>query len=57
MVVDLTDSHIWDASSVAALDGVRAKYERMGKRLDVVGLNPASAERHELLSGRLGEGH
>ncbi|MBD5831100.1 SulP family inorganic anion transporter, partial [Janibacter melonis] len=57
VVVDLTDSHIWDASSVAALDGVRAKYERMGKRLDVVGLNAASAERHELLSGRLGEGH
>nr|WP_232311787.1 SulP family inorganic anion transporter [Janibacter melonis] len=57
VVVDLTDSHIWDASSVAALDGVRTKYERMGKQLDVVGLNPASAERHELLSGRLGEGH
>nr|WP_318825925.1 SulP family inorganic anion transporter [Janibacter melonis] len=57
VVVDLTDSHIWDASSVAALDGVRAKYERMGKQLDVVGLNAASAERHELLSGRLGEGH
>lgn len=57
VVVDLTDSHIWDASSVAALDGVRAKYERMGKQLDVVGLNPASAERHELLSGRLGDGH
>ncbi|WXB78090.1 SulP family inorganic anion transporter [Janibacter alittae] len=57
VVIDLSDSHIWDASTVAALDGVRAKYERLGKTVEIVGLNQASADRHELLSGRLGEGH
>ncbi|WP_435200348.1 SulP family inorganic anion transporter [Janibacter sp. GS2] len=57
VVIDLTDSHIWDASTVAALDGVQAKYERMGKSVEIVGLNQASADRHELLTGRLGDGH
>lgn len=57
VVIDLTDSHIWDASTVAALDGVQAKYERLGKSVEIVGLNQASAERHELLTGRLGDSH
>ncbi|WP_376714522.1 STAS domain-containing protein [Janibacter limosus] len=45
VVIDLTDSHIWDASTVAAPDGVQAKYERLGKSVEIVGLNRASAER------------
>lgn len=57
VVIDLSDSHIWDASTVAALDGIRTKYERLGKTLEIVGLNEASAARHERLSGRLGAGH
>ncbi len=57
VVIDLTDSHIWDASTVAALDAVRTKYARLGKQVDVVGLNWSSAARHDLLTGRLGEGH
>ncbi|WEV79805.1 SulP family inorganic anion transporter [Janibacter cremeus] len=57
VVIDLSDSHIWDASTVAALDAVQAKYGRLGKRVEIVGLNQASADRHELLSGRLGDGH
>ncbi|MGO1166516.1 MAG: SulP family inorganic anion transporter [Janibacter sp.] len=57
VVIDLSASHIWDASTVAALDGIRTKYERLGKSVEIVGLNQASADRHELLSGRLGEGH
>ena len=55
VVIDFTDSHIWDASTVAALDAVRTKYERLGKTVEMVGLNEASADRHTLLSGRLGE--
>ncbi|GAA1184145.1 SulP family inorganic anion transporter [Ornithinimicrobium humiphilum] len=55
VVVDLSDSHIWDASTVAALDAVRTKYERVGKTVEIVGLNEASAARHARLSGRLGE--
>lgn len=57
VVIDLTDSHIWDASTVAALDAIRTKYERLGKTVEIVGLNQASADRHELLSGQLGDGH
>jgi SulP family sulfate permease len=57
VVIDLTDSHIWDASTVAALDAVHAKYERLGKHVTIVGLNQASADRHELLTGQLGAGH
>ncbi|MFK5688147.1 SulP family inorganic anion transporter [Ornithinimicrobium sp. LYQ92] len=57
VVIDLSSSHIWDASTVAALDAVQTKYERMGKSVEIVGLNASSAARHQLLSGRLGDGH
>ena len=57
VVIDLGDSHIWDASTVAALDAVRTKYERLGKSVEIVGLNQASADRHGRLTGQLGEGH
>ncbi|WP_346008580.1 SulP family inorganic anion transporter [Janibacter terrae] len=57
VVIDLSDSHIWDASTVAALDGIRTKYERLGKSVEIVGLNQASADRHDRLSGRLGADH
>lgn len=53
VVVDLTDSHIWDASTVAALDAVTTKYARLGTAVEIVGLNPSSAERHERLTGTL----
>ena len=53
VVIDLSDSHIWDASTVASLDAVTTKYERKGKSVEIVGLNDASAERHERLSGEL----
>ncbi|WP_131103405.1 SulP family inorganic anion transporter [Ornithinimicrobium sufpigmenti] len=57
VVIDLSDSHIWDASTVAALDAVQTKYERLGKSVEIVGLNWSSAARHGLLTGQLGEGH
>ncbi len=53
VVIDLTQSHIWDASTVASLDAITTKYARKGKTVEIVGLNAASAERHELLSGSL----
>jgi len=53
VVIDLSDSHIWDASTVASLDAITTKYERKGKRVEIIGLNLASAERHERLTGRL----
>ena len=53
VVIDLSDSHIWDASTVAALDAIATKYERKGKTVEITGLNEASAERHGRLSGEL----
>ncbi|MEU7940015.1 SulP family inorganic anion transporter [Microbispora bryophytorum] len=57
VVIDLTDAHIWDASSVAALDAVENKYAARGKKVTVVGLNKPSAELHKTLAGQLTGGH
>jgi SulP family sulfate permease len=53
VVVDLSQSHIWDASTVASLDAITTKYERKGKTVEITGLNDASAERHGRLTGEL----
>ena len=53
VVIDLSESHVWDASTVAALDAITTKYERNGKTVTIVGLNETSAERHGRLTGRL----
>jgi SulP family sulfate permease len=57
VVIDMSQSHIWDASTVAALDAVVHKYASKGKHAEIVGLNAASSERHDLLSGQLGVEH
>ncbi len=53
VVIDLTRSHIWDASTVASLDAITTKYDRKGKSVEIIGLNEASAARHERLTGSL----
>ncbi len=57
VVIDLTGAHIWDASSVAALDAVETKYAARGKKVTVVGLNKPSADLHSTLAGQLTGGH
>ncbi|MDP0398527.1 SulP family inorganic anion transporter [Tsukamurella strandjordii] len=57
VLVDLSDTHVWDASTVATLDAIEMKYRARGKTVVFTGLNPASAERHGRLTGRLGAGH
>jgi SulP family sulfate permease len=57
VVIDMSAAHVWDASSVAALDAVTTKYASRGKHVDIVGLNEASAEFHENLAGKLKVGH
>ncbi len=57
VVVDLSESHIWDASTVAALDAVTTKYRAKGKHVEIIGLDDDSADRHDRLSGNLGAGH
>lgn len=53
VVIDLSRAQIWDASSVAALDAVEAKYAQRGKTVEITGLNKPSAEIHRSLSGEL----
>ncbi|MES9554461.1 MULTISPECIES: SulP family inorganic anion transporter [unclassified Streptomyces] len=57
VVIDLSAAHIWDASSVAALDAITTKYEQRGKTVEIVGLNEPSAEIHKTLSGELTGSH
>lgn len=57
VVIDLTRSHIWDASTVAALDAIVTKYEQRGKRVEIVGMNDHTTAFHARLSGELGAGH
>ncbi|MGA5108557.1 SulP family inorganic anion transporter [Streptomyces pseudogriseolus] len=53
VVIDLSAAHVWDASSVAALDAVETKYAQRGKTVEIVGLNEPSARIHRTLSGEL----
>lgn len=57
VVIDMSNSHIWDASTVAALDAITSKYERHGKRAVIEGMNEASTTMHSRLAGKLGAGH
>ncbi|MGE2718422.1 SulP family inorganic anion transporter [Mycolicibacterium celeriflavum] len=54
VVIDLSHTDIWDASSVATLDAIRTKYESRGKTVRVTGLDGESLVRLNRLSGRLG---
>ncbi|MFJ4799973.1 SulP family inorganic anion transporter [Streptomyces murinus] len=51
VVIDLSATHIWDASSVAALDAIETKYARRGKRVSIMGLNEPSAVMRERVAG------
>ena len=53
VVVDLSASHVWDVSSVAALDAIVTKYAQHGKSVTIEGMNEATARFHGRLSGSL----
>ncbi|MEU5088828.1 SulP family inorganic anion transporter [Streptomyces sp. NPDC021356] len=57
VVIDLTGTHVWDASSVAALDAIETKYAQRGKSVEIIGLNDSSAHLHGRLSGELAGKH
>ena len=42
VTIDLTKSHFWDISAVAALDKAVIKFRREGADVDIIGLNKAS---------------
>ncbi len=53
VVIDLSRSHVWDASTVASLDAITTKYHAKGKSVQIRGLNTASASMHGRLTGQL----
>lgn len=53
VVIDLSAAHVWDASSVAALDAIETKYAERGKTVEIIGLNDPSADLHGKLTGEL----
>lgn len=57
IVIDFSGSHLWDASTIAALDSVEDKYRHYGKHVEITGLNISSRAMRARLSGRLGSGH
>jgi SulP family sulfate permease len=57
VVIDLSDAHVWDASTVAALDAITVKYEARGTEVTITGMNENSHSRHAALAGHLSAGH
>jgi len=51
VVIDVSDSHFWDLTSVGALDKVVFKLRREGAEVEVLGMNEAS----KTIIGKLGE--
>lgn len=54
VIIDVSGSHIWDASTVAALDTIITKYEGLGKEVYLKGMNQASEKLHSKLAGNMG---
>ncbi|KHO27701.1 sulfate permease [Mycolicibacterium setense] len=54
VIIDMSGVSVWDASSVASLDAIRLKYSSRGKTVVFTGLDGASLDRLNRLSGRLG---
>ena len=55
--IDFREAHLWDASTIAALDAIEEKYRRHGATVEITGLNVASRAMRARMSGRLGGGH
>lgn len=56
IVIDMTEAHVWDASTVATLNAIRNKYQARGKTVMIVGTNPDTQRRLDRLAGTLSEG-
>ena len=51
----MSKAEVWDASTVATLDAVQKKYAECDIEVEFRGLEGASAQRLDRLSGRLGD--
>lgn len=50
VVIDLSDAHVWDATSVATLDTISDRFRSRGTEVAIAGLTDASAQLHSRLS-------
>ncbi len=57
VVIDLSDAHVWDASTVASLDAITTKYAARGTHVTISGMNHDSEQRHNTLAGNLTGAH
>jgi SulP family sulfate permease len=57
VVIDLSNAHVWDASTVAALDAITHKYATRRKTVEIIGLTGHSADRYERHTGQLAGAH
>lgn len=53
VIIDLSAARVWDASSVAVLDGLVDRYAARGTLVELVGLTGNAAHWHRRLSGHL----
>jgi SulP family sulfate permease len=52
--INLSKSHLWDDSAVAAIDKIVSKFEENGTKVEVTGLNEHSSELIGKLTNKLG---
>ena len=50
VIIDMSQAHIWDASTVAALDAIMTKYRNYGREVELVGMNRHTASLHRRLT-------
>ncbi len=55
-MIDLSATHLRDASSVAALDALGPEYAQRGKTAETAGLTEPGARMHKTPSGELAGG-
>lgn len=53
VIIGLSHSHVWDASTVVSLDAIETKYAKYGKRVIFEGMNAATSAFHTRLTGEL----
>jgi SulP family sulfate permease len=57
IVIDFSDSHVWDQSAVTAIAGIIDKYGQSEKEVSIVGLNSASEQLVERIGLGAPSGH
>jgi SulP family sulfate permease len=57
IVIDFSQSHLWDQSAVAAIAKVLAKYRQAGKHVSIIGLNQESTQLVERVGLSATSGH